>query len=177
MTLSLKNLVRFFYGWKNGKGNGLTHEKESAALFAPGYRTGTTVLFVDDEPSILKMRRLVFETLGYSVFTAISGEEALAVLEMHQVDAVVLDYLMPGMDGEETARRIREVRCNIPIILSTGCLDVPEPLLEMVSAAVEKGARPEALIEVMEEQLRLCSRPNSPASLKPETLGWQASES
>ena len=179
MTLSLMNLVHRFFNnsRKNGNGNGLSHEKESAVLLAQGSGTGATVLFVDDELSILKIRRLVFETLGYSVLTAISGEEALAVLKMHQVDAVVLDYLMPGMDGEETARRIRELRCNIPIILSTGCLLVPESLLEVVTAAVEKGAKPEALIEVLEEQLSLCSRANSPASLMLETQGRQATES
>jgi CheY-like chemotaxis protein len=78
------------------------------------------VLFVDDEPSILEMRRLVFESLGYSVLTAACGEDALEILALYPVDAVVLDYFMPGMDGEETARCIRKVRCDIPIILSSG---------------------------------------------------------
>jgi len=44
---------------------------------------------------------------------------------MYPVDAVVLDYLMPGMDGEDTARCMRKVRSDIPIILSSGCLTVP----------------------------------------------------
>jgi hypothetical protein len=79
MTLSLKNLVRrFLYGSsRNGNGCGLSHEEECAVLSAESYQTGKTVLFVDDEPSILKIRRLVFEALGYSVLTAICGEEAL----------------------------------------------------------------------------------------------------
>src|SRR5437762_1841174 len=69
------------------------------------------------------------------------------------VDAVVLDYLMPGMDGEETARCLRKVRSDIPIILSSGCLAVPERVLEVVNAAVEKAAEPEALIETLARQL------------------------
>jgi CheY-like chemotaxis protein len=103
----------------------------------------------------MPMRRLVFEALGYSVLTAISGEEALKTLELHQhqVDAVVLDYLMPRVDGEETARRIRKSRSDIPIILSAGCLTVPETVLEVVTVAVEKAARPEALIEIVEQHL------------------------
>ena len=100
------------------------------------------------------MRRLVFEALGYSVLTAISGEKGLEALDLHSVDAVVLDYLMPGMDGEETARRIRICRSDIPIILSSGCLTVPERVLKLVTAAVEKAAPPEALIEVVEQQLK-----------------------
>jgi CheY-like chemotaxis protein len=72
---------------------------------------------------------------------------------MYPVDAVVLDYLMPGMDGEETARCLRKERSDIPIILSSGCLSVPERVLEVVNAAVEKGARPEALVEVLAQQL------------------------
>jgi len=156
MTLSLRDLVRslFFNGSRsNGNDNGLTHERVRESLSRKSSRISKTVLFVDDEPAILSMRRLVFEALGYSVLTAISGEEALEALDLHQVDAVVLDYLMPGMDGEETARRIRKLRSDIPIILSSGCLTVPERVLEVVTVAVEKAARPEALIEILEQHL------------------------
>ena len=143
-------------------------------LSRESYRSAKTVLLVDDEPSILSMRRLVFETLGYSVFTAASGEDALKVFVMYPIDAVVLDYLMPGMDGEETARCIRKVRCDIPIILSSGCLDVPERVLEVVNVAVEKAAGPEALIEALAQQLALGSTLNPLVSVKAETQGWQA---
>jgi CheY-like chemotaxis protein len=158
MTFSLKNVVRrFLYGARgNGDGGGLAHEheeEERAVPSAESYRIAKTVLFVDDEPSILMMRRLVFEALGYSVLTAISGEKALEALDLHPVNAVVLDYLMPGMDGEETARRIRKFDSDIPIILSSGCLDVPERVLKLVTAAVEKAAPPEALIKALEQQL------------------------
>jgi CheY-like chemotaxis protein len=159
MTLSLRDLVRglFFNGSRsngsNGNHDGLTHERASQALSRKSSRIAKTVLFVDDEPSILSMRRAVFEALGYSVFTAISGEEALKALELQEVHAVVLDYLMPGMDGEETARRIRKLRSDIPIILSSGCLTVPERVFEVVTVAVEKAARPEALIEALEQHL------------------------
>jgi len=156
MTLSLKDLVRgwFFKGCRsNGNDDGLTHAKVRESLSRKSSRVAKTVLFVDDEPAILSMRRLVFEGLGYSVLTAISGEEALEALHLHQVDAVVLDYLMPGMDGEETARRIRKLRADIPIILSSGCLTVPERVFQVVTIAVEKAGRPEALIEILEQHL------------------------
>jgi CheY-like chemotaxis protein len=172
-----RNLVRglFFKGSRiNGNGGWFAHEKEPEVLSSESRRAAKTVLFVDDETSILSIRRLVFEALGYSVLTATCGEDALEVFAMYPVDAVVLDYWMPGMDGEETALCIRKVRSDIPIILSSGCLVVPERVLEIVNAAVEKAARPESLIEVLAQQLTLCSTPNSPASVNAEIQGWQA---
>jgi CheY-like chemotaxis protein len=155
MTLALRNLIRgglFFDGpANNGNGNGFAYKREPHVFSRKTHRSAKVILFVDDEPSLLSMRRLVFETLGYSVLTATCGEDALKILATYPVDAVVLDYLMPGMDGEETARRIRKLRSDIPIILSTACLTVPKRVLEVVTAAVEKGAEPEVLIEVLEQ--------------------------
>jgi CheY-like chemotaxis protein len=173
MTLSLKNVARrFLYGsQENVSGNALTRKKERPVLSAESTATAETILFVDDEPSILNMRRLVFETLGYAVLTALSGQEALKALEQHSVDAVVLDYLMPGMNGEETARCIRKLRGDIPIILSSGCLTVPESTLKIMTAVVEKSTAPEVLIEALAQQLTSCSTPNSPAAVNAESPG------
>jgi CheY-like chemotaxis protein len=177
MTLSLRNVVRglfFQRSRKNGSGGWFAHENEPEVLSTESHRAPKTVLFVDDEPSILSIRRLVFEALGYSVLTATCGEDALEVFARYPVDAVVLDYMMPGMDGEETALCIRKLRSDIPIILSSGCLTVPARVLKIVNAAVEKAARPEALIEALEQQLIVSSTPNSPASVRAEIQGWQA---
>lgn len=113
-----------------------------------------TILFVDDEPSILAVRRLIFEVLGFCVLTAESGEKALEVLRSNAVDAVVLDYMMPGMDGEETARRIRAMRADLPIILSSACFSVPQRVSQLVSASVNKGVPQELLLEVLQQQLQ-----------------------
>jgi CheY-like chemotaxis protein len=163
MTLSLKKLVRRLFNGstQNGVDSKCAHGQVLQTISTERCGTAKTVLFVDDEPSILKIRRLIFEALGYSVFTAISGEEALNVFELRQVDAVVLDYLMPGMDGEETARRIRSLRSDIPIILSTGCLTMPERVREVVTVVVEKAARPEDLIEILEQYVRPLLDPRS----------------
>jgi CheY-like chemotaxis protein len=176
MTLSLKNVVRSLFSGgstRNGNASGFAHE-EAGTLSRESYRAAKTVLIVDDEPSILSMRSLVFEALGYSVLTATCGEDALQLFAMYPVDAVVLDYLMPGIDGEETARCIRKVRRDIPIILSSGCLAVPERVLEVVNIAVEKAAGPEALIEALAQQLTLCSTLSSPDLVKTKTQEWQA---
>ncbi|HEX7287934.1 MAG TPA: response regulator [Candidatus Angelobacter sp.] len=113
-----------------------------------------TILVVDDEPSILQVRRLIFESEGYSVLTAESGEEALEILRTHPVDAIVLDYLMPGLNGGETAIRIRKLRGDVPIILSSGCLQLPARVLAIVNASVDKIMGPEPLIAAVEKHLR-----------------------
>lgn len=119
------------------------------------YSPAKTILFVDDEPSILQVRRLIFESEGYSVLTAESGEEALEILAANPVDAIVLDYLMPGLNGEETAIRIRKMQGDVPIVMSSGCLTLPARVLALVNASVDKIIGPEPLIAALEQQLKL----------------------
>jgi len=113
-----------------------------------------TVLVVDDEPKLLELRRLMLETMGYPVLVAESGEKALEIMRTGTVDVVILDYLMPGMDGEATARGIRALNLATPIILSTACLSVPERVLRLVTAFVPKGMAPMHLMEVLREELQ-----------------------
>jgi CheY-like chemotaxis protein len=119
-----------------------------------------TILVVDDEPSILAVRRLVFESRGYLVLTAEGGKEALALMETMPVDAVILDYRMPEMDGEETAVRIRSLHGSVPIILSSGCVSLPAHLINLVNISVHKGAGPQILIDAVEQQLQAAEQIN-----------------
>ncbi len=65
------------------------------------------ILIVDDEPNILTALRFLLEEEGLTVYQASNGQEALAVLNQHRPELVILDVMMPGMDGFETARHIR----------------------------------------------------------------------
>ncbi len=67
-----------------------------------------TVLLVDDEPNILVPLEFLVRQQGYRVVKAANGQEALAAMEAHRPAVVVLDVMMPEMDGFEVARRIRE---------------------------------------------------------------------
>jgi CheY-like chemotaxis protein len=116
-------------------------------------RDATTILLVDDEPAILTLRRLIFEGFGYVAITAASGEEALEILRTRTVDAVIMDYEMHGMDGEATARGLRRLGIVGPIILSTGCLTVPERMLDLVTVLVTKGSGPGPLLTALERLL------------------------
>lgn len=77
-----------------------------------------TVLVVDDETSLRDFVRRNLEVRGYSVLTASNGLEALAIFNTHIVSLVILDVMMPRMDGLETIRRIRQNATTPIIILS-----------------------------------------------------------
>ncbi len=77
-----------------------------------------TVLVADDEPRLVDVVRLNLELEGYRVIAAADGLEALERLKAHLPDLVVLDVMMPEMDGFETLRRIREVS-SVPVLMLT----------------------------------------------------------
>jgi DNA-binding response OmpR family regulator len=76
------------------------------------------ILVVDDEPPIVRLVRATLQADGYAVVTAARGEEALKLLEDERPDLIVLDLMMPGMDGFETLRHIRE-QGQTPVIMLT----------------------------------------------------------
>ena len=77
-----------------------------------------TVLVVDDEKPLRDFVRRNLEVRNYKVLTAANGLEALALFNESQIDLVVLDVMMPHLDGLETTRRIRQ-DSNVPIIILT----------------------------------------------------------
>jgi len=82
----------------------------------------TCVLIVDDELSIIKFLRANLENNGYKVFAAMDGVEALKTIEMELPDLVILDIMMPKMDGFEVCRKLREWS-QIPIIMLSARAD------------------------------------------------------
>jgi DNA-binding response OmpR family regulator len=79
---------------------------------------GKTILVVDDEPKIVKLVRAYLERAGFTVVTAHNGQEALAVFRYERPDLVVLDLMLPGMDGLDVCRAIRR-SSDVPIIMLT----------------------------------------------------------
>ena len=83
-------------------------------------RIPTKVLIVDDEKDFVEMFSLRLNEAGEKVFTAHSGQECLDVLQQEDIDVVVLDIKMPGMDGIETLKEIKKRRPIVEVILLTG---------------------------------------------------------
>jgi two-component system KDP operon response regulator KdpE len=78
--------------------------------------SGERVLIVDDDPQILRAVRTALRARGYEPVTAISGEAALEVLSGANVDVVILDLGLPGIDGHEVIKRVR-TWSDVPIIV------------------------------------------------------------
>ena len=79
-----------------------------------------SLLFVDDEVEFLSTIEEFFQDLGYEVYTARNGQEALLKVKEHLPRAVFLDISMPHMDGTETLRLIREIDEEIQVIVVSG---------------------------------------------------------
>ena len=77
------------------------------------------ILFVDDEPDFVTIMKQRLEWWGYEITTAFSGKEALDILAEKGMDIVILDYLMPQMDGVAVLKEIRKTNKKIPIIMFT----------------------------------------------------------
>jgi len=94
-----------------------------------------TVLIADDDRKIIDMLRRTLAYEGYHVVTAADGREALAKVQAHRPDVVVLDWLMPGLDGLTVAQRIREADAT-PILMLTA-RDAIEDRVEGLDAGAD----------------------------------------
>jgi DNA-binding response OmpR family regulator len=74
-----------------------------------------SILVADDEEEIANLIAIHLEKEGYRVFKALAGEEALHIIQTHSIDLVILDIMMPKLDGYEVTRQVREQH-NMPII-------------------------------------------------------------
>jgi signal transduction histidine kinase/CheY-like chemotaxis protein len=97
---------------------------ERASVVTP--TEGRTVLVVDDDPLVAAGAAAMLEDLGHTVLQASSAREALALIQTgREIDLVLTDHAMPEMTGVELARRLRQLRPNLPLVLATGYADLP----------------------------------------------------
>jgi len=121
-----------------------------------------TILCIDDEELGLQIRKTVLERAGYRVLTAMDGLSGLSIFHHETIDAVVLDYSMPGMDGSEVAAAMRKVNPSVPIMLLSAYVTVPDQLTPVIDTFLTKGEGPHALLKKVADLLK-CHRGHTEA--------------
>ncbi len=107
------------------------------------------VLVVDDEPRITEVLRRTLAYEGYSVAVAASGDDALARTLERPPDAIVLDVMLPGLDGLEVARRLRAAGDNVPILMLTARDEIADRVNGLEAGADDYLVKPFAPEELL----------------------------
>jgi CheY-like chemotaxis protein len=113
------------------------------------------ILCVDDEVNGLEGRKMLFEEAGCKVLVATSGAEALQLFASHPVDLVLLDYHMPGMNGDVVAEHMKAGKPDVPLALLSADEGLPESALRCVDAFVSKSESPANLLQTVGRLLDL----------------------
>ncbi len=111
------------------------------------------ILCVDDEAVGLWVRKMLLESRGYRVLTAESGADALVLFSSEILDLVILDYSMPGMNGDVVAERMKELRPDLPILMLSAYVDLPSETLALVDKSITKGEPPPVLLDAISQLL------------------------
>jgi DNA-binding NtrC family response regulator len=104
--------------------------------------TKQVILIVDDEEGLRDGLRQLLEGEGYAVVAAETGEEALQILQQSHIDLVLTDMRMPGMDGIELLKKIRERYGELGVIILTGYGQIESYIEAMNFGAIEYVSKP-----------------------------------
>ncbi len=112
-------------------------------------RASKTVLCIDDHQNSVAGWSLYLQSAGYRVLSTTEASEGLELFATHPVDAVLLDYTMPGMDGGEVARSMKRIKPGVPIILFSGHI-LPKEAVDAVDAVLFKGEPPQNVLSKLD---------------------------
>src|SRR6202163_3715040 len=107
------------------------------------------LLVVDDDPAVREALALVLDLNGFEVTTAGDGRDAIRTLAVDSHDAVVLDVLMPGLDGLEVCRRLRATGDRTPVLMLTARETVQDRVSGLEAGADDYLVKPFALEELL----------------------------
>lgn len=123
--------------------------------FAGPNATMATILCIDDNRNILEIHRALLESKGYRVVTAIDGPTGIALSRQQSIDVVVLDFNMPGMDGDRVAQVLTQEHPTLPVVIWSGYPDgIPESLRWFAYAVLQKSDGLEVLLSVVESLVK-----------------------
>lgn len=117
------------------------------------------VLVIEDEPHISKLVKVILEKNGFNVLQAFVGQEGLNMAKREKPDLIILDVMMPNMDGFEVAKRLTGMgkTKNIPIIMLSSAAQFKDKMRGIESGAVDYITKPfdnEELIEKVKEYVK-----------------------
>lgn len=131
-----------------------------------------TILIVDDEKEIRDLIGIYLDNEGFKVIKACDGFEALKILETEKVDLIILDIMMPKMDGMKACLKIREDK-NMPIIMLSAKSEDMDKILGLTTGAddyLTKPFNPLELIARIKSQIRRYTKLNNAQKIKPEEI-------
>lgn len=115
-----------------------------------------TILVVDDDPAISEMLSIILESEGFNIVAVMDGAEAVATAERVQPDLILLDLMLPGMNGIDICRTIRQTS-SVPIVMLTAKTDTVDVVLGLESGSddyVNKPFKPKELVARIRARLR-----------------------
>lgn len=130
------------------------------------------ILICDDQPDIVNALKIYLSPEGYQLFEAYTGEQALEIAKTNDLHLILLDIMMPGMDGIATTSKIREFS-NVPIILLTAKSETEDKVLGLNVGADDYITKPFVPVEVLarvRSLLRRYARLGSRLEQQPGTL-------
>jgi CheY-like chemotaxis protein len=112
------------------------------------------ILCIDDDEQSLKVREILLESMGYKVLTEPDAERGLRTFEEHDVDAVVMDYQMPGMSGGEAAIEMKRLRPEVPVLIMSALPWLPETApKDAIDGFIQKGEPLGVLTDRLEQAI------------------------
>jgi len=118
---------------------------------SPSPSSRPQLLYVDDHPHRLELMQHLLEKRGYSVVTALNGPEGLEKFLTHHVRLAILDYYMPSMDGGAVALKMRQLRSDVPIIIFSGALTLPDRVMAAIDGFISTSEEPAVLLQKIAE--------------------------
>lgn len=116
-------------------------------------RAKPTILCIDDHWNGLIGRKMLLEQSGYQVLEATDWDEGMKLFLSHHVDAVVLDYQMPGISGDMVAAMMKRINSNVPIMLLSAYGPLPKSKLRSVDTFLTKSQPPKILLSTLQDLL------------------------
>lgn len=123
------------------------------------HRAKARILCIDDQWTGLIGRKMLLEKSGYEVLEASGGDEGLKLFRSHAVDAVVLDYQMPGMNGDVVAAKMKRINAHVPIMLLSAYGPLPKSKLSAVDSFVSKSEPTNILLSSLKNLLNERHKP------------------